>query len=262
VAIRAYTYIDHARARAGNGWLDRNWSGFLGTTAGLLDRRGRFDWLATPGGAFALSVDGATLDALSLGDNAWSERNDPAGATLTQTKSNGAVEVRIETRAFHDHAGMMRQVSVRNVSSGPVRVNRARVEELTLAGPAVDPVRVAIPELPGFSPWRPGPLAAQALQARRGLLLTGAEPLRLTVAGGAVGFTFETPLDLLPGGNAPLPPTFCFAFEADAHGPEPFGLAQRNAYFEFLRACDVLEEPPQRDDDEGVALSWPPEPEA
>jgi hypothetical protein len=156
---------------------------------------------------------------------------------------------------------MMRQLQLRNLTPAPVQVARAVVEELALVAGRLEPATVNTPALPGFAPWRPGPRAALAVERGRGLLLAGAEPLALALADRVFRFALDAPVDLLPSGNVSLPPTFAFAFEAAPQGPEPFGLAQQNAFFDFLRACDVLDEPrPEVPVDEPPPLSWPPEP--
>ncbi len=150
---RAYTYIDRGRALAGNRWLERRWSAFLGTTSGLWHKTAQRVWTNVPGDEVCLSVDGEAQPALALGEVAWTEEADSHGVSLVQERSGAGLRIEVRTFVFHALPAMARCVTVRSRPSGavlgPGLLDDLRLEVAGGEDPAPTPCCLPADELDG-----------------------------------------------------------------------------------------------------------------
>ena len=133
---RAYTSVDPGAAKAGNAWLERSWSAFMGQTIDLTQRSGPTEWLAdtSPEIHFTLE-DGRVFDVMALGEVEWSEERSPHAAGLLLRKgSPDGLGVYIRTLALHDCAALVREVRVFNASPDAVTIGDMQYDLLPLIG--------------------------------------------------------------------------------------------------------------------------------
>ena len=134
---RGYTYVDHGQARVGNRWLERVWSGFMGHTTSLKQKKGDVEWAAPVSPEFSLEVAGSTLGVDDFGEVEWSEECSELGATLVATHRRPGLELRVEQLAFHDAPALLRSVSVLNIGGQVLEIGRVIIESIALDNPEV-----------------------------------------------------------------------------------------------------------------------------
>ncbi len=134
---RGYTYVDHGRARVGNRWLERVWSGFMGHTTSLVQKDGDVEWAAPKSPEFFVDVSGSILGVEDFGEVEWSEECNELGATLVATHRCPGLELRVEQLAFHDAPALLRSVSVLNIGGQVLEIGRVIIESIALDNPEV-----------------------------------------------------------------------------------------------------------------------------
>ncbi len=134
---RAYTYIDRGRAVAGNRWMERVWSAFLGNTVSLVQKEPGFEWIVGQSAEFRLALEDNLLDVLDFGEVDWSEESSPIGASLVCRQRHGRFEMVIRTLVYHDLPVMVRAVNVTNLGPGRVRIDHLLSDRLPLRHPGV-----------------------------------------------------------------------------------------------------------------------------
>jgi len=127
---RAYTRIDFNRASVGNRWLERTWSSFFGTTNSLLHKPGNTEWVIAQNPEFSLSVDGAVVEPMALGEVDISEQCDELGASLVIRKSNVDLSITIVATALHDLPALVRKFTVTNTGESDIQLNSVSSEIL------------------------------------------------------------------------------------------------------------------------------------
>jgi hypothetical protein len=130
--MRAYTYIDRGAAIVGNGWIERRWNAFLGTTVGLVDKATGFDWINGECSEMYLDLDGQGLDTMALGKAAWLEDTSALGATLTCMHERPGLDVQIQTMAYHDLPVLLRTVRLLNKSRHPQSLRRIVLDSFAM----------------------------------------------------------------------------------------------------------------------------------
>ncbi len=134
---RGYTYVDHGQARVGNRWLERVWSGFMGHTTSLKQKKGDVEWAAPVSPEFSLEVAGSTLGVDDFGEVEWSEECNELGATLVATHRRPGLELRVEQLAFHDAPALLRSVTLLNCGGQAIEIGLVIIESIALDNPEV-----------------------------------------------------------------------------------------------------------------------------
>lgn len=241
--MRAYTYIDKTKAHAGNAWIDRGWSAFFGATTSLVDRIGRFDWIASRCGEIGAQVQGHRFGVLDFGEVEFSEENSPLGATLIVEKRRPGLTVRIRTMAFHEFPAMLRMVTFLNLCEGELRLDPVTVDCMALRKAELTPATLyVLPQADG-APWEFSPDALIAKAENGGLVLGTSKGCAIQQMPDKITFKVAGKDALNSGRQWALPPTFYFAFEKHFDDQAQAKLSG------FLRACyDSVKEPASEDD--------------
>jgi hypothetical protein len=239
--MRAYAYIDRAKARVGNAALDRCWSALMGTTISLIDRPQRFDWLSGRADEFRLTCDGRWLTAMDFADTEWSERVDDAGATLVCRQAGHGVEVLIETLAWHDAPAMRRRVTLANRGDRPLSLGPVEADHVTLRACdlSLEVRRLVVPG--GVVTLHPA--VATGAARGRALVFAAAGETTLEVRSNSCAAMLDAPRLIPPLRQWILPDLFTWACD------DSFSLAEQNAFTEFLRrdATRTADREPEND---------------
>ena len=130
--VRAYTYVDSGTARAGNRWLERSWSAFLGHTVELQYPRGEFEWCDRTSPEFEFQSEGRTLGYMDFGTVEWSEECDRFGATLVARHLGETLELVSRTTFFHSQPGYLRRWVLIQRGGEPVALDAIHLDLLNL----------------------------------------------------------------------------------------------------------------------------------
>jgi hypothetical protein len=222
----AYSEISAARIRLGNAWLERVWSVIPGQSQSLIDRQTGKDWFTAPSPEFRFEEDSVPVGPKVCGTPEWSEVYAPAGAGVEVRYSGTAIGVFVHTIAFHDAPGMLRRITLKNVSPNPITAGHAALDIL--------PIRHGGSQVYTRGYQRRTASARLELEDRAVAVMHNRRGLFLGIENGGAYALFDPNPEfctlgcpdqciLQPGDTWRLPPTIIAAFtgppEAAAQGP-------------------------------------------